>query len=666
MATPAPNDCEYGKPVAPCAVAGEKPDLLVMVVAQGQPLGGIKIRATFRVGRRIDHEEQTSDDGGLAAFRSVNFRGLRACRADLEVLLDERQAGEYESLSRAGIDLVAGTTTKLPLKLRRQPWSQYPQGGKSNILARAKSAHAEYVKACDAYLEWAADQTRARTQAIAVWARQIHTADPGKWDKRFKISELDAWEKEYRQTEEKLFNERERTWAEFDELLISKELQAQFAAMQPGLEKDELYAELVDRAVESDGGRQHLKAEIDDPDSWMNHKKGIFKSGRKASSAFYKTLDCIAPVVVGIKGSAGAVTLLGGILKATTESKDIDTGKVIELVRREQKPRFKEKEFGVQLTIFDYKTKDTTAGLKAGKKPLQASIELINFALAAQALNEKRGAKEVVGAIGDFSSLADKFVKTAGKKGALGMISGCADMIKYGMDAKKRWDRGDVNCALSFGVLVAGGGLSAAAGFLLIAGITVAPLAAAGAALGLIGTVLVEICDDTPLEAWAEHCRFGQRYGTRDAAFASWVDDPVAQLSGKDGLEDSLFTMKFGADFTSERCLVTITPSVLFDFSTVKVSMVFKRDGLEASCSFRDRTFADMDKYPMVHGVRGAGMRVTSIETFMNDHANKSFDEVDVEVKVDLYSDRKTHLLVRKATLTPSVVERIGEFSGAW
>lgn len=81
----------FGSSVEPCPAAGEKPDLMVMVMGDDGPVDSVVVHASALAVSK----EETTRDGGLAAFRGL--RRDNATAVTLWVELDSQQAERFET-----------------------------------------------------------------------------------------------------------------------------------------------------------------------------------------------------------------------------------------------------------------------------------------------------------------------------------------------------------------------------------------------------------------------------------------------------------------------------------------------------------------------------------------------------------------------------------------
>ena len=166
---------------------------------------------------------------------------------------------------------------------------------------------------------------------------------------------------------------------------------------------------------------------------------------------------------------------------------------------------------------------------------------------------------------------------------------------------------------------------------------------------------------------WASHNFFGKRYAKDDAAYSQWKSDYRAQLRG---LEQAAFAVNFNGEFKPGSCVVTIEPAVLFEFSKVTLSISFKREvptpgGVLPLFISSTASFHDKDLKALAGNTSGPvkvtldGQRITRIEIRGEDSKPEVFDEVDVDLNVDLYDDGRTHRLAYQTRLTSSLWRKV-------
>lgn len=132
--------------------------------------------------------------------------------------------------------------------------------------------------------------------------------------------------------------------------------------------------------------------------------------------------------------------------------------------------------------------------------------------------------------------------------GALGVVSGCADLISGIDNAADQFREGDHDAMLSWSAVAAGGAAGIVGGVLLAAGaggLIVAGLAVAAVALPLVGAVSLIWTDDTALEVWLQDGYFGIDGGNKNdlheqiGAYHQLVFQ--ARLNGVNFREDGLY-----------------------------------------------------------------------------------------------------------------------------
>ena len=159
--------------------------------------------------------------------------------------------------------------------------------------------------------------------------------------------------------------------------------------------------------------------------------------------------------------------------------------------------------------------------------------------------------------------------ESVGKKlTPLAVVAGAADAVTGSMEAYEEADKGNISGAVAHSGVALGGALMAIAGTMELTGLgadaTVfgAPagivLGILGLIVGVAGAIASIFTSESELELWAEHCRYGRRYG-RDK-YAGWKDNLERQI---DALTEALYQVRVKGDLKQDVSHVEIEPTGL-------------------------------------------------------------------------------------------------------
>ena len=572
-----------------------------------------------------------------------------------------------------------------------------------DLIRKALRLHGKYVELRESYMVWTSEPERASWRMIAEWTAALSEQQPDDFGSRVNQPELAKFRDADRAQIQQQVTIYESKCRELIDLMNLTSFHKQFDALTPD-EQDEVYSLLTERLFESEVGRTYLAAALLKDDSALY--KTVFKTTRKANTAFWRTLGAFSPMIVLQKKSEALEYIEKLIHRKTAIDIPklnimrarwdiIPAGSIIaERVRQE-------------IPILTFEMKDNLKGIKG---VAAKTLDLVNVAFALYALQKKKDTREAINTIGAVTGLIDKFEKAtlalaefelaglrlgavytkyarvAGPAGAfklipklatkisiLSLISGICETITGSIDAYDRSAKGDYNAAVAYG-FVATGGLATAigAGMMIFGGSTAwtgigAIVLVAGAMVSLIATIASWFLTDSPLQDWIRNNRFGKHVQFSMPMFGSIKDalkeaqqrklDYKTQLTE---LKKIITVVAFEKDFSVGHHIITIKPTMVLPCSRVTIDIDYFTSDVfgftfGTGCYMRNRVIDER------FVTKRDDQRITEIEIQVFDNFDKPvlYDKVVIWMRVDVYNDGQFLYDTGEITLKPGLGARI-------